>query len=204
LKLDTLHKILNIANKYKEIWASLSQNLDVIDILNNDDNKQRLAIYLKNLERSPENDEKTVKFIKALRKSIVNNTTYIDTVKEISLAFKNAKEAFDKIETELFPKLQRLQQASEQLTEFNKLKDRVDFLKYIQNELFEEVNYIQERRRSASQATRKRSATGCFIFIRKYNWTARNSCKWKLVFLQYCNHELWIYRIPKNLGRSEI
>jgi hypothetical protein len=144
---DIILNFENIANKYKEIWARLSQNLDVIDILNNDDNKQRLAIYLKNIERSSGEDEKTVKFIKALRKSIVNNTTYIDTVKEISLAFKNAKEAFDKIETELFPKLQRLQQASEQLTEFNKLKDRVDFLKYIQNELFEEVNYIQERRR---------------------------------------------------------
>jgi hypothetical protein len=144
---DIISNFENIANKYKEIWASLSQNLDVIDILNNDDNKQRLAIYLKNIERSSGENEKTVKFIKALRKSIVNNTTYIDTVKEISLAFKNAKEAFDKIETELFPKLQRLQQASEQLTEFNKLKDRVDFLKYIQNELFEEVNYIQERRR---------------------------------------------------------
>jgi len=150
---DIISNFENIANKYKEIWARLSQNLDVIDILNNDDNKQRLAIYLKNIERSSGEDEKTVKFIKALRKSIVNNTTYIDTVKEISLAFKNAKEAFDKIETELFPKLQRLQQASEQLTEFSKLNERVEFLKFIQDELFDEVNYIQERRRIEIEST---------------------------------------------------
>ena len=149
---EVIEKFKEFSERAKGIWNNLSKYIDVIDILNSDNSKVWLAKYLKEIEDNSEDVDK-IEFLKFLRKGISLNNLDSQVAFNLSGAFKNAKTAFDKINNELFPKLQRLQQASEQLTEFSKLKDRVDFLKFIQDELFDEVNYIQERRRIEIEST---------------------------------------------------
>jgi hypothetical protein len=141
-----------LAEQYKDIWKKLSKYMDVAEILLNVDDRKQLANYLKQEERSA-TDPEAIEFLKQLRKSVINKTPDIFIAKEIAQAYQDAKNAFDKINNELYPKLQRLQQASAQLGELSTLQERVDFLKYIQNELFEEVGYIKERRRIQFETT---------------------------------------------------
>lgn len=66
-------------------------------------------------------------FLKFLRKGILNNNLDVQIALKLADEFKIAKAAYDKINDELFPKLQRLQEASEQLKEVSKLDDRISF-----------------------------------------------------------------------------
>jgi hypothetical protein len=149
---ELIEKFKEFSERAKEIWKKLSKYIDVIDILNSDNSKAWLTKYLKEIEDNSQDADK-IEFLKFLRKGIVQNNLYSQVVFNLSGAFKNAKNAFDKINNELYPKLQRLQQASAQLGELSTLQERVDFLKYIQNELFEEVGYIKERRRIQFETT---------------------------------------------------
>lgn len=154
---EIIQKFEKFAIEAKDIWKKLSKYIDIIDILNSDNSKKWLTKYLKEEEEKSQDDDK-IEFLKFLRRGIVNNNLDFQIAKELAGGFKNAKEAFNKINTELFPKLQRLQQASEQLAEYSELEDRLNFLKYIQDDLFEEVAYIEERRRIAIESTSAKKA----------------------------------------------
>jgi len=154
---EIIQKFEKFAIEAKDIWKKLSKYIDIIDILNSDNSKKWLTKYLKEEEEKSQDDDK-IEFLKFLRRGIVNNNLDFQIAKELAGGFKNAKEAFNKINTELFPKLQRLQKASEQLKEYSELEDRIKFLKYIQDELFSEVSYIQERRRLQTEITSARRA----------------------------------------------
>lgn len=154
---EVIQKFEKFAIEAKDIWKKLSKYIDIIDILNSDNSKKWLTKYLKEEEEKSQDDDK-IEFLKFLRRGIVNNNLDFQIAKELAGGFKNAKEAFDKINNELFPKLQRLQKASEQLKEYSELEDRIKFLKYIQDELFSEVSYIQERRRLQTEITSARRA----------------------------------------------
>jgi len=144
---ELIQKFEKFAIEAKDIWKKLNKYSDIIDILINNNDKQNLITWIKHEERSAGNDLEKIEFLKFLRKGIVNNNLDVQIAFKLADEFKIAKEAYDKINTELFPKLQRLQKASEQLKEYSELEDRIKFLKYIQDELFSEVSYIQERRR---------------------------------------------------------
>lgn len=154
---EVIEKFEKFTKEAKDIWKKLSKYKDIIDILNGDDSKKWLIRYLKEEEDKSQDDDK-IEFLKFLRRGIVNNNLDVQIAKELAGGFKNAKAAYDKINDELFPKLQRLQEASEQLKEVSKLDDRISFLKYVQDELFSEVSYMQERRRLETEITSAKRA----------------------------------------------
>ena len=149
---EIINKFDELAKKYKSVWGNILKYMDVADIVLNTDDKRLLANYLKLAERST-TDPDEINFIKQLKKSVVNQTPDLFIVIELANAYKEAQTAFDKINNELYPKLQRLQKASEQLEEFSKIQDRFNFLKYIQDDFLQEVDYIKERRRIEFETT---------------------------------------------------